>query len=422
MPEADARHSSNERPRVVVTGMGVMSPIGCDLSTFWTNLRDGVSGVAELTRFDATEYTSRIAGEVRDFDPTDYLDAKDAKRTDRFTQLAVAASLKALRHARLTINDENADDVGVFIGSGIGGMATWEQQYEILLSRGPRRVSPFLVPMMISNMAAGFVAIVTGARGPNAALVTACASSTHAIGDAYETIRRGDARAMIAGGSEAGITRSAFAGFCSAKTLSRRNDDPAGASRPFDAERDGFVMAEGSGVVILERWDDAVERGATIRAEIIGYGMSGDAYHVTAPSVDGPARAMREALDSAGLQPSDVDFINAHGTSTPTGDPAETAAIKAVFGDDAHDVPVSANKSMLGHLLGAAGAVELAASILSLEHQIITPTINYTTPDAECDLDYVPNEARAAALETVLSNSFGFGGQNACLVVRRFQA
>jgi 3-oxoacyl-[acyl-carrier-protein] synthase II len=412
----------NEHPRVVVTGMGVMSPIGRDLSTFWAHLRDGVSGVGEVTLFDTSEYACRIAAEVKDFDPTDYLDPKDAKRADRFTQFAVAATLEATQHAGLTIDEDNADDIGVFIGSGIGGMATWERQYEILLSRGPRRVSPFLVPMMISNMAAGYVSIVTGARGPNAALVTACASSAHAVGDAYETIKRGDARAMIAGGAEAGITRSAFAGFCSAKTLSRRNDDPAAASRPFDAHRDGFVMAEGGGVIILERLDDALERGATIHAEIVGYGMSGDAYHVTAPSVDGPARAMKEAIQSAALQPSDIDFVNAHGTSTPAGDPAETAAIKSVFGNAAHSVPVTANKSIFGHLLGAAGAVELTATILSLEHQIISPTINYTTPDPECDLDYVPNEARPAQLNVAVSNSFGFGGQNACLVVRRFEA
>jgi len=300
-------------------------------------------------------------------------------------------------------------------------MATWERQYEILLSKGPRRVSPFLVPMMISNMAAGLVSIVTGARGPNAALVTACASSAHAIGDAYETIKRGDARAMIAGGAEAGITRSAFAGFCSAKTLSRRNDDPASASRPFDADRDGFVMAEGSGLVILERYDDALERGATIHAEIIGYGMSGDAYHITSPSVDGPARAMKEAIESAGLQTSDIDFVSAHGTSTLAGDPAETAAIKSLFGDAAYDVPITASKSVFGHLLGAAGAVELMGVVLSLTHQIIPPTINYTTPDPECDLDYVPNQARPAELNVALSNSFGFGGQNAALVVRRFE-
>jgi len=378
--------------------------------------------MGEVTHFDASAYPSRIAAEVKDFVPTDYMDAKDAKRSDPFTQFAIAAATQAVEHAGLQINDDNADNVGVFIGSGIGGMKTWEAQFETLLSKGPRRVSPFLVPMMITNMAPGYVSIITGARGPNAALVTACASGSHAIGDAYEVIRRGDARAMIAGGAEAGITRSSFAGFCSAKTLSRRNDDPTGASRPFDADRDGFVMGEGSGVLILERLDDAVERGATIRAEIIGYGMSGDAYHMTAPSVGGPTRAMREAIASAGLQPSDVDFVNAHGTSTRVGDPGETAAIKAVFGEGAYDLAVTANKSIFGHLLGAAGAVELAATILSLEHQMISPTINYTTPDPDCDLEYVPNEARPAEVDVAISNSFGFGGQNACLAVRRFEA
>ena len=422
MFEADVGLQKNGQPRVVVTGLGVISPVGCDLGTFWANLRDGVSGMGEVTHFDASEYPCRIAAEVRDFVPTDYMDGKDAKRSDRFTQFAIAAATQALEHAGLEINDDNADGIGVFMGSGIGGMNTWEVQFETLLSKGPRRVSPFLVPMMISNMAPGYVSIITGARGPNAALVTACASGSHAIGDAYEIVRRGGARAMIAGGAEAGITRSSFAGFCSAKTLSRRNDDPTTASRPFDADRDGFVMGEGSGVLILERLDDAMERGATIHAEIIGYGMTGDAYHMTAPSVDGPTRAMREAIASAGLQPSDIDFVNAHGTSTPVGDPGETAAIKAVFGESAYDLPVTANKSIFGHLLGAAGAVELAATILSLEQQIISPTINYTTPDPECDLDYVPNEARPAAVEVAISNSFGFGGQNACLAVRRFEA
>ncbi len=422
MLEADTVRCIGGHPRVVVTGMGVFSPIGCDLDTFWANLRDGASGAAQVTLFDASEYTSRIAAEVKDFNPTDYLDPKDAKRTDRFAQFAVAAAVEALRDADLTIDEHNADDIGVFIGSGIGGMATWETQFEVLLSKGPRRVSPFLVPMMITNMGAGFVSIVTGARGPNAALVTACASSAHAIGDAYETIRRGDARAMIAGGAEAGITRSSFAGFCALRTLSQRNDDPEAASRPFDADRDGFVMGEGGAVVILERLDDARRRGARVHAEIIGYAMSGDAYHITAPSVAGPARAMRQAIKSADLQPSDIDVINAHGTSTPTGDPAETAAIKSVFGDCACEVPVTANKSMLGHLLGAAGATELVATILALQHQVIPPTINHTNPDPACDLDYVPNEARPAPLNVGISNSFGFGGQNASLVVRRCEA
>ncbi|MFQ6132443.1 MAG: beta-ketoacyl-ACP synthase II, partial [Armatimonadota bacterium] len=397
--------------RVVVTGMGIISPLGHDTTTFWQGLAAGRSAVGPVTRFDADDYPSRIAAEVRDFDPADYMDRKDAKHADRFTQLAVAASRQALEDAELEINDDNADDVGVIIGSGIGGMETWETQFEKLLTRGPRRVSPFLVPMMISNMAAGVVSIITGARGPNAALVSACSSATHSIGEAYETVRRGDAQAMIAGGSEAGITRSSLAGFCAAKALSRRNDEPERASRPFDRDRDGFVIGEGSGVLILETLEGARERGAHIHAEIIGYGMSGDAYHMTSPSTDGAVRAMRRCLEDAGLRPEQVDYINGHATATPAGDPSETQAIKILFGDHAYDVPISANKSQIGHLLGAAGGVELIATILALQHELLPPTINLENPDPECDLDYVPNQARPAQPKVALNNSFGFGGQ-----------
>jgi len=407
--------------RVVVTGLGVISPLGNDLPSFWEGLAHGRSGVGPLTHFDAVDYPTRIAAEVKGFEPTDYMDQKDAKHADPFTQFAVAAARQALEDAGLAINEHNADRVGVLIGSGIGGMQTWEEQFEILLTRGPRRVSPFLVPMMISNMAAGVVSIVLGARGPNAAMVSACSSASHAIGEAYETIRRGDADVMITGGSEAGITRSSLAGFSSAKVLSRRNDDPEKASRPFDRDRDGFVLGEGAGIVILETLEQAQQRGAKVRAEVIGYGMSGDAYHMTTPSPDGAVRAMREALRDAGLEPQQVDYINAHATATGAGDPAETQALKLVFGDHAYKLAITANKSQFGHLLGAAGGVELIATILAMKNDLLPPTLNLENPDPECDLDYVPNVARPCQVKLALSNSFGFGGQNACLLVRRWE-
>ncbi len=406
--------------RVVVTGMGTITPLGLTVADFWAGLRSGGSAVGPVTAFDCSGYPCRIAAEVEGFAPEQYMDPKDVRHTDRFTQFAVAAARQAVADAALEISDDNADEIGVIVGSGIGGMRTWEDQFEILLTRGPKRVSPFLVPMMITNMASGVVSIALGARGPNMALVSACASASHAIGESYECIRRGDARAVITGGAEAGITRSAFAGFCAAKVLSRRNDEPERASRPFDADRDGFVIGEGAGILVLESLRSAQERGARIHAEIIGYGTSGDAYHMTTPSNDGAARAMRDALRSADIEPTDVEYINAHATSTPTGDPSETKAIKAVFGDYAYEVPISANKSQIGHLLGAAGAVELAATILAMQRGLLPPTANLENPDPECDLDYVPLSARPAQPRIALSNSFGFGGQNATLAVSVF--
>jgi 3-oxoacyl-[acyl-carrier-protein] synthase II len=406
--------------RVVVTGMGAITPFGLTVADFWAGLQSGRSAVGPVTAFDCSAYPCRIAAEVKGFEPEQYLDSRDVRHTDRFTQFAVAAARQAIAAARLDIDDGNADHIGVIIGSGIGGMKTWEDQFEVLLTRGPKRVSPFLVPMMITNMAAGVVSIAVGARGPNMALVSACASASHAIGESYECIRRGDARAIICGGAEAGVTRSAFAGFCAAKVVSRRNDEPERASRPFDTDRDGFVIGEGAGIVILESLESALDRGAHIHAEITGYGTSGDAYHMTTPSTDGAARAMQDALRSAGLEAAAVDYINGHATSTPAGDPSETAAIRMVFGERAYAIPITANKSQIGHLLGAAGAVELIATILALQHGLLPPTINLEHPDPECDLDYVPNVARPAQPRIAMSNSFGFGGQNAALVVRTY--
>mgnify|MGYP001173884942 CR=1 FL=1 len=407
--------------RVVVTGIGAVSPIGLNAETMWNNAINGVSGVGPLTRVDKEQFPMKVAAEVKDFDPTDFIDKREVRKMDRFTHFAVAAALMAVEDANLKITDENASRVGVWIGSGIGGMETYEEQYHVFQQRGYRRVSPFLVPMMIPDMASGQVSIITGAKGVNACTVTACASGSNSIGDAFKVIQRGDADIMITGGAEAPITNLAVAGFSSAKAVTF-NPDPKTASRPFDLNRDGFVMGEGSGVIILESLESALKRGAKIYAEIVGYGATGDAYHVTAPAPEGEggARAMRMALEDAGLKPEDIDYINAHGTSTPYNDKYETAAIKTVFGEHARKLAISSTKSMTGHLLGAAGAIEAIFTVKAIEQNIIPPTINYQTPDPECDLDYVPNVSRKQEVRAALSNSLGFGGHNATLVFKKF--
>jgi 3-oxoacyl-[acyl-carrier-protein] synthase II len=409
--------------RVVITGLGVVSPIGNDINTFWNNLIAGTSGVGPITRFDASEFPTRIAAEVKDFDPLNYIDKKEARRTDRFIQFAIASSKMALAHAGIDMAKEDPTRVGVYIGSGIGGLNTLEEQHRTLLDRGPKRVSPFFIPMMIANMASGQVSISIGAKGPSSSAVSACATGTHSIGDAFKILQRGDADVMIAGGTESTITPLAFAGFSSMGALSRRNDEPQKASRPFDAERDGFVMGEGSGVLVMETLEHALKRGADIIAEVVGYGMTGDAYHLTSPAPEGEGakRSMMMAMRDAGLKPEDIDYINAHGTSTDLNDKFETMAIKGAFGEHAYKLAISSNKSMIGHLLGAAGGVEAVATALTLKHQIIPPTINYEQPDPECDLDYVPNEARKAVVRAALSNSLGFGGHNATIALKRYE-
>ncbi|PTM59098.1 beta-ketoacyl-ACP synthase II [Desmospora activa] len=408
--------------RVVITGLGVISPIGNDIPTFWKNLINGKSGVGPITQFDSEAFSTRIAAEVKDFDPLDHFDRKEVRRMDRFVQFAVVASKQALDNADLDIEGMDADRIGVYVGSGIGGLKTWEEQHRNLLERGPKKVSPFFIPMMIANMAAGQVSIATGAKGPNSAAISACATGTHSIGDAAKIIQRGDADVMIAGGAEATITPMAFAGFCSAKAMSTRNDEPEKASRPFAKDRDGFVMGEGSGIVILESEEHARARGANIIAEVAGYGMSGDAFHLTspAPEGEGAARSMKRALADAGLQPQAIGYINAHGTSTEFNDKFETMAIKTVFGEHAEQLAISSTKSMTGHLLGASGGVEAIATALALKEGILPPTINQDNPDPECDLDYVPNEARRVSVKAALSNSFGFGGHNATIVLKAF--
>jgi 3-oxoacyl-[acyl-carrier-protein] synthase II len=408
--------------RVAVTGLGVVSPVGIGHEAFWTGLTSGRSGVGPVARFDATGFATRIAAEVRDFDPVSYMDRKEARRNDRFVQFAYAATRMAMEHARFAVTPANAARTGVLIGSGIGGALTWEEQHRVLLERGPGRVSPFFVPMMIVNMATGVTAILTGAKGPGSCVVTACATGGNAIGDAARIIQRGEADVMLAGGSEAAITPLAMAGFCSMKAMSTRNDDPAGACRPFDATRDGFVMGEGAGVVVLEAFGHAEARGAPILAELIGYGVTTDAYHITQPDPegDGAFRSMAVAVDDAGIAREEIDYINAHGTSTPYNDRLETLAIRRLFGDHARRLAVSSTKSMTGHLLGAAGGVEFIACVLALQHQVVPPTINYRTPDPDCDLDYVPNAARPGRFRTVMSNAFGFGGHNAILIVRAY--
>lgn len=408
--------------RVVITGMGAVTPLGTGVEKFWQALREGRSGVGPVTRFDASQLDARIAAEVKDFTPTDWIDRKEARRMDRYVQFAIASARMAVEDARINLSDADPEMVGVYLGSGIGGMETFDEQFRVMIEKGPGRVSPFFIPMMIANMAAGQIAIHFGLQGPNMTTVTACSSANNALGEAVDALRVGKADVMLAGGSEAAIVPIAFGGFDSMKALSTRNDEPEKASRPFDAGRDGFVMGEGAGMVVLETLEHAQRRGARIYAEVIGYGVSADAYHMVQPpeNGEGGARAMRRALKDARIDPREVDYINAHGTSTPQGDIAETRAIKSVFGDHAYKLAVSSTKSMHGHLLGAAGAVELIACVLAIRDQLLPPTINQEQPDPECDLDYVPNQARPARVEVALSNSFGFGGQNATLIVRRF--
>lgn len=409
--------------RVVVTGLGLVSPLGIGLENYWSNLIAGVSGIATITRFDIENYNTRIAGEVKDFNPGDFMDRKSARRMDRFSQYALASAGMALTNSGLDLDKTNRDRVAVIIGSGIGGLETLENQKEVLLNKGPERVSPFLIPMMISNMAAGQIAINFGLRGCNLTTTSACASSNNAIGDSFKLLQRGRADIAITGGAEAPVTPLALSGFSSMKALSTRNDEPESASRPFDKERDGFVIGEGAAVLILESLEHALSRGAYIYAEICGYGSTCDAYHISAPDPEGKgaAFAMRNALKDAGIQPSQVDYINAHGTSTPMGDELETKAIHDVFGDHVKRLAVSSTKSMTGHLLGAAGAIEGVACVMSICEGIIPPTINYTVPDPNCDLDYVPNTARKAPVNVVISNAFGFGGHNVTLVFKKFE-
>ncbi len=409
--------------RVVVTGVGLVSALGIGTQETWQGLLGGRSGAAPITLFDASQHSTRFACEVKGFDPSTWVDKKDVKKMDRFIQFAVAASEFALADSKLAIDGANAEMVGVYIGSGIGGFATIEREHEALLKGGPRRISPFFIPAAIVNLASGWVSIRTGAKGPNSATCTACTTSAHAVGDSFRLIQRGDADAMIAGGSEAAITPMGVGGFCAMRALSTRNDDPARASRPFDKDRDGFVIGEGSGILVLEELEHARRRGAPIYCEVVGYGMSSDAYHISAPCEDGDGaiRVMRKTLKDAGVEPSAVGYVNVHGTSTPVGDRVETVALKAVFGDHARTMPISSTKSMTGHLLGAAGGLEAGVTALVLKEQIIPPTINYQSPDPECDIDCVPNTARKADVAYALSNSFGFGGTNGALLFRRFE-
>jgi 3-oxoacyl-[acyl-carrier-protein] synthase II len=408
--------------KVVITGLGLVTPLGLGVEDNWNALVRGESGIGPITRFDASAYACRIAGEVRGFNPEDWVPKKDVKKMDLFIHYALAASDMALKDAAYTVPREEAERVGVYIGSGIGGLPSIERQHVQLLQEGPRRISPFFIIGLIVNMASGQVSIRYGAKGPNQAACTACATGTHAIGDAFEIIRRGDADVMIAGGTEGVITPLCVGGFSAMRALSTRNDDPKAASRPFDKDRDGFVIGEGAGIVILEEEGHAVRRGARVYAELAGYGVSGDAFHVSAPSEDGdgPIRVMRNALRSAGIDASMIDYINAHGTSTPQGDIVESRALRAVLGDRAGRVPVSSTKSMTGHLLGGAGGLETAITALAVQRDMAPPTINYTTPDPDCDLDVVPNEARAVTIRHALNNSFGFGGTNACVVLRKY--
>jgi 3-oxoacyl-[acyl-carrier-protein] synthase II len=409
--------------RVVVTGLGAITPLGNSVEESWEGALAGKSGLGPITRFDAHGLPVRIAGEVKGFRAEDWMDRKDVKKMDLFIHYSVAASFSAIEDAKLKITEENAERAGVIIGSGMGGLMAIEHYHILLLEKGYKKVSPFFIPMLICNLASGQVSMRFNLKGPNSCVTTACATGTHAIGDAYKIIQRGDADIMLAGGSESVITTLAVVGFASMRALSTRNDDPVGASRPFDADRDGFVMGEGAGVVVLETLDGARARGAPIYAEIVGYGMTSDAYHITMPDPDGAqvARCMRITIEESGCDPTEVDYVNAHGTSTPFNDKFETLAIKDVFGEHAYSLPVSSNKSMFGHLLGAAGGVEAIFTILSIKHGIIPPTINYETPDPECDLDYVPNEARRADIRVAISNSFGFGGTNATLAFRRVE-
>ena len=410
--------------RVVVTGLGLITPLGTGMHKTWEGICKGTSGIDWISSFDSSEYPVQIAGEVKDFNPEDFIERKEIKKMDVFIQYALGAGTMAVEHAGLKVSEDNADRVGVIVGAGIGGINTMERYHSILLESGQRRISPFFIPMLIANLAAGHISMRFGARGPNSCVTTACAAGTHAIGDSFKIIQRGDADAMIAGGSESAITPLTIAGFANMKALSTRNEAPQRASRPFDAERDGFVIAEGAGIVVLEELESALKRGAKIYAEVVGYGLTADAYHMTAPDPEGRGvvNCMRMALRDAGLGPEAVDYINAHGTSTPFNDKHETAAIKRVFGEHAYKLAVSSTKSMTGHLLGAGGGVEAAICALALTEGVIPPTTNYESPDSECDLDYVPNHARHMELTTVLSNSFGFGGTNACIVLKKYVA
>ena len=416
--------ANSDSKRVVVTGMDAITPIGNSLEEYWAGLVAGRSGTARITHFDPSQHASQIAAEVKGFDPGDFLDKKEVKRMDRFSQFAVVAGQRALRHSGLTITDLNAEQIGTCIGSGIGGLKVLEDQQEIYLNRGPSRCSPFMIPMMIANMAAGLTAIHTGAKGPSTCAVTACAAGSNAIGDAFRLIQNGYAQAMICGGTEAAVTPLSVAGFSSARALSTRNDDPATASRPFDKTRDGFVIGEGCGILILEELQHALSRGATIYGEIVGYGMTCDAYHMTAPVPGGAgaARCIQLALKDAGISPSDISYINAHGTSTGANDPTETQAIKTALGDVAYKVAVSSTKSMTGHLLGGSGGIEAVATCLAIANDIAPPTINLHEPDPDCDLDYIPNQSRPMPIEVAISNSFGFGGHNVTLVFKKYRS
>ncbi len=409
--------------RVVITGVGLVTPLGIGVKQSWEALCAGKSGIGEITRFDASGFPTRIAGEVKNFNPEDFLPKKDAKRTQLFIAYAVAAARMAIEDSRLVINEANANRVGVLTGCGLGGLDILEENTKILQDKGPRRVSPFFIPMMIGNMAPGMISIQLGAKGPNASIATACAAGTHAVGEAYKIINRGAADAMITGGVESVITPTCLAGFSALKALSTRNDEPQKASRPFDKDRDGFVVGEGSGILILESLDHALERGAHIYAEICGFGMSGDGFHMTAPAPDGEgaARCMQAALDDGNIPYTAINYINAHGTSTDLNDVYETKAIKAVFKEKAYSIPVSSTKSMTGHLLGGAGGIESVFTALAIHDSIIPPTINLDSPDKDCDLDYVPNVARKVELEYAMSNSFGFGGTNACVVLKKYR-
>ncbi|WP_074083559.1 beta-ketoacyl-ACP synthase II [Paenibacillus sp. P32E] len=407
--------------RVVVTGMGVITSLGTDLDTFWDHLISGKSGVSTVDAFDVSEYTTKIAASIKDFDPEARFGRKEARKMDRFVQFAVAAGEDALKDSGLVIGEDiDAERIGVSVGSGIGGLGTWEDNHNILLEKGPKRVSPFFIPMMIANMGSGQLSISLGAKGPNTTTVTACATGSHSIGESFRLIQRGDADAMICGGSEATIRPTGMAGFCAMRAMSTRNDEPEKASRPFDIDRDGFVMGEGAGILILESLEHAEKRGAKIYAEVIGYGLSADAHHMTEPDPDGAARCIKMAIRDAGIAPEEIDYINAHGTSTPVGDKSETSAVKMALGEHAYKVAISSTKSMTGHLLGAAGGVEAIICGLSLQKGVIAPTINLDNPDPECDLDYVPNVPRKADLNIVMSNSFGFGGHNATIILKKY--
>lgn len=409
--------------RVVVTGMGLVIPTGIGVGTAWKNVCDGKSGIGPLTRFDTDGFETKIAGEVKNFNPELYIDKKEIKKMDLFIHYAIAAAKEAVEDAQLAITPENSEQIGVIVGTGLGGLPSIERYHKILLEKGPGRISPFFIPMLIANLASGQIAIQFGAKGPNTCVVTACATGAHCIGDAFRAIVYGDAEAMIAGGTEANITPLTIGGFNSMKALSTRNDEPQKACRPFEKNRDGFVVAEGAGIIILEELQFALKRKAKIYAELVGYGYTGDAYHITAPSPDGDGaiRCMRMAIKDAGLKPGDVDYINAHGTSTPLNDLTETLAIKKVFGDRAKKVPISGTKSMTGHLLGAAGSTEAIFTVLSIRDGIMPPTINYEEADPQCDLDYVPNAARRTPVKIAMSNAFGFGGTNAALVFKKFE-